>query len=170
MNIRLLNVVLDMKYVEGEAANICRMNLCNKSNKEALVCSNCKAGKNNLHTGHGVADRRCPIFLNRSHKMNKTSENKYKYYCTDNPATWEINNSCEQEEHNTKIYDTKRDNQGFEEVRGRYSRGRRGVGEDTQRVPDKGWKGIKMNTRAMTMTVATSPTLSTTMLAMPMCG
>ena len=31
----------------------------------------------------------------------------------------------------------------FEEVRGRYNKGRRGAGEDTQRVPDKGWEGIQ---------------------------
>ena len=133
----------------GRCGSQHRMNLHNKSNKEALVCSNCKATKNDLHTGHGAVDRRCLIFLNRSHKMNKTrSKNKHKYYCTDDPATWEINDSYRQEGHNTKIYDTKRDNQGFEEVRGRYSRGGRGVGEDTQRVPDKGWEGIRTNTRA----------------------
>ena len=87
----------------GRCGSQHRTNLCNESNKEALVCSNCKAAKNNLHTGHGAVDRSCLIFLNRSHKMNKKrSENKYKYYCTNDPATLEINDSCKQEEHNTR--------------------------------------------------------------------
>ena len=52
--------------------------------------------------------------------MNKTrNENKYKYYCTSDPATWEFTDSCEQETHNTELHGTKGDDQGYTEVRGR---------------------------------------------------
>ena len=85
-----------------------RTNLCDKPNKDVLVCSNCKAAKNDCHTGHGVADRRCLIFIDRMIKMNKTrNKNKYKYYCTSNPATCKFADSCEQETPNTEIHGAK---------------------------------------------------------------
>ena len=40
--------------------------------------------------GHRAVDRRCLIFLAQVDRMNNTrQENKYKYFCTTDPATWE---------------------------------------------------------------------------------
>ena len=102
------------------------------------------------HRGHGVVDRRCLNFIDRMIKMNKTiNENKYKYYCTSDPATWEFADSCEQETPNTELHGAKGDDQRYIEVRGRLGGGRRGKGGGVQRVPDKWWEGRRAITRAV---------------------
>ena len=73
-----------------------------------LACSNCKAVSNGKHAGHGVANRRCPIFLMKLDKMNKMrSENKYKFYCTSNPKTWETLEANKQEASESALNKTK---------------------------------------------------------------
>ena len=67
-----------------------RTSLCTENGKEKWECSNCKATGNGGFKGHGAADRRCPIFLARVDRMNRVrQENKYRYFCTTDPATWE---------------------------------------------------------------------------------
>ena len=74
----------------GRCGNQHRTSLCTEDDKGKWECSNCKATGNGGHKGHGAADRRCPIFLARVDRMNNTrQENRYKYFCTTDPATWE---------------------------------------------------------------------------------
>ena len=81
--------------------------------------------------------------------MNKTKrENNYKFYCTSNPATWEINNIVDQGILNADTQKTRSKNQGYEGVRGRLSGGKRGEGGGTQREPDKGWEGRRVDMKA----------------------
>ena len=100
---------------------------------------------------HGAADRRCPVFLLRLDKMNKTKgDNRYKYYCTSDPNTWETFDSNEQELATTGYNDIRRETHITEEregIRGRLGGGKRGEGEGTQREPDKGWEGMKASVR-----------------------
>ena len=76
--------------------------------------------------------------------MNKTrNENKYKYYCTSNPATWETFSTGASDTH---IVDGNVTGIGIqEEVRayGRFGGRRRGEGGGLQRIPDRGWEGRK---------------------------
>lgn len=72
-----------------------RTRLCDENTREKWECSNCKATGNNTYKGQGTADRRCLIFLKRVNRMNNTrQENRYRDFCTTNPATWEINEQC----------------------------------------------------------------------------
>ena len=127
----------------GRYSNYHRTSLCDEPNKEALVCSNCKAASNNKHIGHGAANRRCPIFLIRLQKMNSTrSKNKYKYFCTSDPKTWETNEVFNQDlngmENNIAGRDTREIEKERERVRGRgrLGGGKRGEGGGTQQIPD----------------------------------
>ena len=46
----------------------------------------------------------------RLEKMNRTrSENKYRFYCTSDPATWETNNSTNQVMPESEIDKTRRE-------------------------------------------------------------
>ncbi|KAF8806701.1 hypothetical protein BYT27DRAFT_7024691, partial [Phlegmacium glaucopus] len=66
-----------------------RTSECTKTNQNTLECSNCQAKNNGYAKGHGAADRRCPVFLERVERMNKMhQENAYKYFCTTDPDTW----------------------------------------------------------------------------------
>ena len=107
-----------------------RMSDCAEKDKESMECSNCKAVANGKQKGHGAADRRCPIFLNRVDRMNKTwKENTYKYFCTANPVTWET--SLENYEGDQNMLDAQgygSDPQWQEGARGRLGRGNGGEG------------------------------------------
>ena len=55
----------------GQCGKHHRTSVCSKSDKDTYACLNCKSANNSKHIGHGVADRRCLIFLERLDKMNK---------------------------------------------------------------------------------------------------
>ena len=116
--------------------------------KDMYACSNCKAANKPSHLGHRAVDRRCPIFLECLDKMNQTrSENKYKYYCTSNPATWETHESGHQQIHNPEPPNIRKENQDGTGARGRLGGGIRGGGGGMQRVPDSGWEGRRTDMR-----------------------
>ena len=111
-------------------------------------CKDLKAASNNTHKGHGAADRRCPIFLARLERMKKTrSENKYKFFCTSDPATWETNKPADQDRSELVTDNTKRVYQEKDKGRGRLGGGKRGKGGGMQRVQDKGWEGMRVDKR-----------------------
>ena len=65
----------------GHCRNHHRTSVCDIIDRDTFTCLNCMAVKNNKHSGHGVADRRCPIFLLRLEKMSKSrNDSKYKFY------------------------------------------------------------------------------------------
>lgn len=106
-----------------------RTSLCDENNKEKWECStrNCKAAGNGRSKGHGAADRRCPVFLNRVDKtrMNNTRhENRYRYFCTTDPATWETYEQHNHEEH--QMPDSQGQSQWSEVHRRGVGRGRLG--------------------------------------------
>ena len=117
---------------------------CRESDKDLHTCSNCLVAKNNRQTGQRAVDRRCPIFLLRLEKMNKTrNESKYKYYCTSNPVTWETFSTGALD---TRIADGNVTGIGIQEegrAYGRFGGRRRGEGGEAQRIPDRGWEGRK---------------------------
>jgi hypothetical protein len=48
-----------------------------------LACANCKA------SGHGAADRRCPVFLEKAKIMaERNPDSRYEFYPTNEPWTW----------------------------------------------------------------------------------
>lgn len=123
-----------------------RTSSCSETAKDMWECSNCKSLGNGKHKGHGAADRRCPVFLARVAKMNKSrQENKYRFFCTDDPATWETNNDSHSTELNMEgLQGQRSETQRWEEARGRLGSGRRGDGGGySQRQTDKGWEGMK---------------------------
>jgi hypothetical protein len=137
-----------------------RTSLCAENAKEKWECSNCKAMGNESHKGHGAADRRCPVFLARVDRMNKTrQENKYKYFCTTDPATWETyeHNDQDNDEQNKVDSHTqgqKGGSQRWEVAGARKGGGKKGGGGgggegsgDTQRQADKGGE-VREDTRA----------------------
>ena len=75
------------------------------------------------------------------------SDNWYTFYCTADPATWEINESSKQEHLTAESYKTERVNVRGEDTRGRLGGGRRGDGGGSQRILDKGWEGMKEGMR-----------------------
>lgn len=130
-----------------------RTSSCDENAKDKWECSNCKAMGNSTHKGHGAADRRCPIFLSRVSRMNNTrQENRYKYFCTTDPATWETfeRNTAEQNDADLRGSEQRGGGQKWEEVRG----GRRGGGKkgevsgNTQKVAEKGGEEARGDTRA----------------------
>ena len=128
-----------------------RTSLCSETAKDTWECSNCKSTGNGKHKGHGAADRRCPVFLARVARMNKTrQENKYRFFCTDDPATWETNEDGYDVEHNTEgVHGQGGEPQRWERARGRLGGGSRGEGGGfIQRQRDKGWEGVRADTRA----------------------
>lgn len=130
-----------------------RTSLCPENAKEKWECSNCKAAANGKHKGHGAADRRCPIFLARVNRMNQTrQENRYKFFCTTDPATWETYEHGRNEEQYTADshgQDHRGGSQRWEEVRGRLGGGKRGEGGGyAQKQADKEGVGARVDTRA----------------------
>ena len=129
-----------------------RTNACDEKERDLMVCSNCKTMGNGKQKGHGAADRRCPIFLDRMERMNKTrKENNYKFFCTTDPATWETNSGNYEGDQN--LMDTSGRGYGGDSLwqegaRGRLGGGKRGEGGGTQRGVDSGWEGVKADTRA----------------------
>lgn len=71
----------------------------------------------------------------------KRKEKNYKYYCTEDPATWETNDPGEPE---MLVMDTQKTQSsilGYAEGRGRLGGGKQGEGGGMQQIPDKGWEG-----------------------------
>jgi hypothetical protein len=127
-----------------------RTSLCSENAKEKWECSNCKASGNGHHKGHGAADRRCPIFLTRADRMNKSrQENRYKFFCTTDPATWETYdhpNSEGQLTADSHGQEQRGGSQRGEEARGRLAGGMSGEGggSNTQRQADRGAEGARI--------------------------
>ena len=145
VNTKLLSV-LQYTRCAADAASITGLSSCSETAKDMWECSNCKSLGNGKHKGHGAADRRCPVFLARVAKMNKSrQENKYRFFCTNDPATWETNNDSHSTELNMEgLQGQRSETQRWEEARGRLGGGRRGDGGGySQRQTDKGWEGMK---------------------------
>ena len=80
--------------------------------------------------------------------MNKTrSKNKYKFYCTADPNTWETYNTNIQEP--ADLGENRKESENYVRggAKGRLGGGKRGEGGGAQRVPDNGWEGRKANMR-----------------------
>ena len=160
----------------GRCGSQHRTSLCKEDDKGKWECSNCKATGNGSHKGHGAADRRCPIFLVRADRMNNTrKENKYKYFCTTDPATWETHQyngydktarsdshmqgpgdhpghtRDEQDEGDPHMQGYNGGSQGWQVAGGRKgggTKGGRGAGSNTQRQADKGGEEARTLARA----------------------
>ncbi|THU83904.1 hypothetical protein K435DRAFT_601870, partial [Dendrothele bispora CBS 962.96] len=66
----------------GRCENPHRTVNCDR-NDDDKFCINCK------EKGHGAADRHCPHFIQlKETKKKKNPDFKYKYFVTDDPATW----------------------------------------------------------------------------------
>ena len=132
------------KHKVGECRsihNVCRhcrnhhrTSVCDIIDRDTFMCSNCMAAKNNKHLGHRVADRRCPIFLLQLGKMSKSrNDSKYKFYCTDDPSTWETSDIGEPDMHTTDTNSSWKGDQG-----------RRGRGSGASNTKENGqWVGRK---------------------------
>ena len=109
-----------------------RTSLCEENDKGKWECSNCRTAGNGKHKGHGAADRRCQIFLNRVDRMNKSrQENQYRFFCTTDPATWETYEQRSNEgQHTPDSHGQNQagDKQGRGGARGRLGGGKRGEG------------------------------------------
>ena len=141
-----------------------RTGLCAENGRDKWECSNCKAVSNGKHRGHGAADRRCPIFLMRVDRMNRTwQENKYKFFCTSDPATWELHEHGRVEEQivtDSRGQVQRGGTQRTGEARGRLGGGKKGEGGgnvqkpgakeggNTQKSADKRKEGARAETRA----------------------
>ena len=139
----------------GQCGDQHRTSECSETDRSRFSCSNCKAASNNRHAGHGAVNRRCPIFLSRIEKMNKTrSNNAYKFYCMADPKTWETHETNAQE---PQVAETNKTSIGYHEreererARGRLAGGNRGDGGGFQKVADKGWEGMKEMKAGMRM-------------------
>lgn len=133
----------------GRCSKQHRTSSCEENSKDRWECSNCKAAGNGNHKGHGAADRRCPIFLNRVERMYTTrQENRYKFFCTNDPATWETHERYNAgEQHTADLHEQgrKEDDQRRKAAKGRLGGGERGDGGGgaTQRQT-----GLGVETRA----------------------
>jgi hypothetical protein len=143
----------------GRCSRQHKTNLCTESSKGNWECSNCKATGHTSYRGHGAADRRCPVFLARVDKMNSSrQENRYKYFCTNDPATWETYENKKHNEHQQDdVYgkEYRGEGQGRGEARGRLGGGVRGEGGGQgqgygYRQADKGWEGMKAKAKTRT--------------------
>ena len=64
-----------------------RTSTCPTEN-QPLKCTNCRSKK---ALGHGAADRDCPVFIAKTHKLHQRNpENKYKIFPTDDSDTWKL--------------------------------------------------------------------------------
>ncbi|CAK5280785.1 unnamed protein product [Mycena citricolor] len=72
-----------------------RTSECNKEDDERQ-CANCK-NKGLPHTGHGAADRNCPIFTNHLQaSLQRNPDAKYQYYpIEDDPTTWTLTHEAQ---------------------------------------------------------------------------
>jgi hypothetical protein len=67
-----------------------RTSECKVTSTTEFSCSNC-LGEN--RKGHGAADRNCPAFKTESDRLlNRTPDNRYKYFPTSAPGTWTLLN------------------------------------------------------------------------------
>jgi hypothetical protein len=80
--------------------------------------------------------------------MNKTrNDNKYKFYCTSDPATWETFESGVTDTHITGSYGARTGNQRREEGKEMESGRRRNERGEVTRRPDNGWEGRREGMR-----------------------
>jgi hypothetical protein len=57
---------------------------CQVEDKAEYRCANCKA------TGHGAADRHCPVFLAKLRELRaRNADQQYRFFPTKDPETWE---------------------------------------------------------------------------------
>lgn len=64
--------------------------VCEVRDQAAFRCSNCKG------EGHGAADRRCPYFIDKLARIQKSNpEHKYRFFPTSDPKSWEMKDSME---------------------------------------------------------------------------
>lgn len=62
---------------------------CTVIDETQFNCVNCK-NANLPHAGHGAADRRCPVFRERTLQIRaRNPDNQYRFFPTDDPKTWE---------------------------------------------------------------------------------
>jgi hypothetical protein len=61
---------------------------CTTKDRSEYKCANSK------QTGHGAADRNCPIFIAKSKELRtRVADLRYRFFPTDDPATWEPENA-----------------------------------------------------------------------------
>jgi hypothetical protein len=66
---------------------------CTDNNTDLYHCANCT---DNEATGHGAVDRECMIFKAQCQKIqDRIPENKYKFFPTSAPQTWQLLNEPE---------------------------------------------------------------------------
>jgi len=138
----------------GRCAKQHRTSDCQETDQGTFTCSNCKTANNGKQGGHGASDRRCPVFLERVDRVNHLCrENKYRFFCTADPKTWETLEGGEVHR-NFQDASWERDgnwqggwtqgntphNQGGGQ--GRLAGGRRGEGGNWG-AGDNGWVGIR---------------------------
>jgi len=69
-----------------------RTNLCIAIDPSLHKCMNCIDSPR----GHSATDRTCPVYLKEKGKLHKRiPENKYKYFPTNDPCTWQLLNQPE---------------------------------------------------------------------------
>ncbi|KAF8804566.1 hypothetical protein BYT27DRAFT_7213740 [Phlegmacium glaucopus] len=116
-----------------------------------MVIQDARWAKNNGYSKrHRAADRRCPVFLERVERMNKThQENAYKYFCTMDPDTWETYTNKEEEtgSRGADRYWRKEQERGhnkehYREGRGHLAGGQQGEGGG-QRSTNNRWAGTQ---------------------------
>ena len=63
---------------------------CQEMDKDVFTCSNYKIVSNGKQGGHSASDQCCLVFLEQVEQVNRLCcENKYRFFCTANPKTWE---------------------------------------------------------------------------------
>jgi hypothetical protein len=75
---------------------------CPVTDPSLFKCHNCKEGA----WPHTTADRKCPTFVAEVQKLHaRTPGSKYRYFVTNDPATWELINSTERDDLYNNIQD-----------------------------------------------------------------
>ena len=65
---------------------------CIATDATEIECVNCTDNTK----GHGATDRNCPTYLKEKSKLHKCiPENKYRFFPTNNPCTWQLLNQPE---------------------------------------------------------------------------
>lgn len=105
----------------GTCAQDHRTEACQVSEQSRYRCTNCQ------EDGHATWDRQCPTFLTSTkNHISKNPENKYRYFPTNDPGTWE---TTYQESRSSGPEDSSKGrNGGLGEGTGYYANGARGQG------------------------------------------
>jgi hypothetical protein len=132
----------DCKFIHdvcARCAGMHRTDQCQVSETANLKCANCKA------SGHGAADRACPVFKEKARMLHAKIPNyEYRFFPTTDPHTWEKDSALQttptqvvtNENHNAL------DNNGG--ARTRPTRNR----DPGQRTTDNGWTQRNRSQRA----------------------